>query len=132
MPIKGKKRNTIIGLLFVGAFIFGIFISTFIYKTKSLDTRADTLALASKTIDDISDTKENLPLGTDLLGRAELSYAGGTEGRNKNIEIIKDLFISNSKLSNIKLSNISKTCYLLRMVHIIYKKKHVMKMFYML
>lgn len=88
MPFKGsKKLNTLVGLLFAGAFAFGLFISTLIYKHPPKDVNASALALATETETVGKDVSEHIPVGTDLLGKAELSYAGGTEGRNRNIEI---------------------------------------------
>lgn len=87
MPFKGKKLHTLVGLLFAGAFAFGLFISTFIYKHPPKDVNASALALATETETVDKDVSENIPVGADLLGKAELSYAGGTEGRNRNIEI---------------------------------------------
>lgn len=87
MVFKGRKLNMLVGFLFLGAFVLGVYISTFVYKSTPLNGNTDSLALASETIEDSSLVKEDVSIGTDLLGRAELSYAGGTEGRNKNIEI---------------------------------------------
>lgn len=91
MPFKGnKKLNTLVGLLFAGAFVFGVFISTFIYARapKGTETRALALATDNQVDVSLSDTdSKDISVGTDLLGKAELSYAGGTEGRNKNIEL---------------------------------------------
>lgn len=88
MPFKGRKKHMLTGLLYLGAFVFGIFISTFIYRhvSSGVDTRALVLATENQALSN-KNSSENTPVGTELLGKAELSYAGGTEGRNKNIEI---------------------------------------------
>ncbi len=58
-------------------FIFGL-----INRDRFLKVTMKTPALAVEAV-----VPDEIVVGTDLLGRAELSYAGGTEGRHKNIEL---------------------------------------------
>lgn len=57
-----------------------LFVFGFYNKSSIKNIEIDTPALAINTI-------EQIKVGNDLLGRSELSYSGGTEGRHKNIEL---------------------------------------------
>jgi len=70
-----KNQITIIGVCLVFLFVFGI-----ANRGKINNSVTQTPALVIETIKEVR-------VGTDLLGRAELSYEGGTEGRHKNIEL---------------------------------------------
>ncbi len=70
-----KNQITIIGVCLVFLFVFGM-----ANRGKISNSVTQTPAL-------VIDTVEEVRVGTDLLGRAELSYDGGTEGRHKNIEL---------------------------------------------
>ena len=77
-----NKKYTYIGVTLL---LSGVLLAVFFYafSRKESASGADMLALVT----DIPQEPEVVEIGTDLLGRAELSYAGGTEGRNKNIEL---------------------------------------------
>jgi vancomycin resistance protein YoaR len=79
MDYKNSTKHTVYFLVtaFLGLFIFGL-----INRDKFLKAEIKTPALAVEAV-----VPEEIVVGTDLLGRAELSYAGGTEGRHKNIEL---------------------------------------------
>ncbi len=79
MDSKSSTKHTVYFLItaFLGLFIFGL-----INRDKFLNAEIKTPALAVEAV-----VPEEIVVGTDLLGRAELSYAGGTEGRHKNIEL---------------------------------------------
>ena len=79
MDSKSSTKHTVYFLItaFLGLFIFGL-----INRDKFLKAEIKTPALAVEAV-----VPEEIVVGTDLLGRAELSYAGGTEGRHKNIEL---------------------------------------------
>jgi vancomycin resistance protein YoaR len=79
MDSKSSTKHTVYFLItaFLGLFIFGL-----INRDKFLKAEIKTPALAVEAV-----VPQEIVVGTDLLGRAELSYAGGTEGRHKNIEL---------------------------------------------
>lgn len=70
-----RNQITIIAICMVFLFVFG-----YVNKEKinSIQTKSSALVI---------DTIKEVKVGTDLLGRAELSYDGGTTGRHKNIEL---------------------------------------------
>lgn len=70
-----KNHITIIILCLVFLFVFG-------YVNREKINTIETKSVAS-----VIETIEEVKVGTDLLGRAELSYDGGTIGRHKNIEL---------------------------------------------
>lgn len=70
-----KKQIAFILLCMLMLFVFGI-----VNKNKIDVNITTTPALAIDTVEEVA-------VGSDLLGRAELSYDGGTEGRHKNIEL---------------------------------------------
>jgi vancomycin resistance protein YoaR len=70
-----KKQIAFILLCMLVLFVFGI-----ANKNKIDVNITTTPALAIDTVEEVA-------VGSDLLGRAELSYDGGTEGRHKNIEL---------------------------------------------
>jgi vancomycin resistance protein YoaR len=72
---KATAYFLLIALLIL--FIFGL-----INRDRFLKVTMKTPALAVEAV-----VPDEIVVGTDLLGRAELSYAGGTEGRHKNIEL---------------------------------------------
>lgn len=79
--IKYRKHMRIIGLLF----LFAVVLILFFYKSfhKTVVPNFDEPIGGSQVA---AVTKTNKPDDV-LLGKAQLSYAGGTEGRNKNIEL---------------------------------------------
>ncbi len=75
-------KNYLILIIFCIVFLF-VFSFFDIEKIKNIDNKIPALVLDS--LQEVS--KKEIYIGDDLLGRAELSYAGGTEGRHKNIEL---------------------------------------------
>lgn len=59
-----------------------IFLINYLSEKKNNKIQVTTPAQVIETI-----VPEEIKVGNDLLGRAELSYDGGTEGRHKNIEL---------------------------------------------
>lgn len=70
-----KNQIAFILLCMLVLFVFGI-----ANKNKISVNIESTPALAIETVEEVK-------VGSNLLGRAELSYDGGTEGRHKNIEL---------------------------------------------
>lgn len=64
--------------------VLGFAIYGFLTKPSPVEDRTDNIA---EVPTETQEEEEVLETPQDLLGRAELSYAGGTEGRNKNIEL---------------------------------------------
>jgi vancomycin resistance protein YoaR len=79
-----KDYESRASLSFLILVFFGITIYNFFpYKVDSPKTiETNQQALATEPV-----KEEVVEVGTDLLGKAELTYAGGTEGRHKNIEL---------------------------------------------
>jgi vancomycin resistance protein YoaR len=74
--LKKKKQTFFLGISIVVLVVaYGVFY-LYVVSNKHTDTVAD---MSVSPIEKINEA--------DVLGRAELSYAGGTVGRNKNIEI---------------------------------------------
>lgn len=74
-------RSLLTYLAPITLFLLIIFFSVKILNQQlTNNVEVKTPALAIETVEEIS-------VGTDLLGRSELSYDGGTEGRHKNIEL---------------------------------------------
>ncbi len=69
-------------LYFLVTALLGLFVFGLVNRDNLLSSQIQTPALAVETI-----VPDEIVVGTDLLGRAQLSYAGGTEGRHKNIEL---------------------------------------------
>lgn len=59
-----------------------VFLFVFGYVNREKINTIETRSVAS-----VIETIKEVPVGKDLLGRAELSYDGGTIGRHKNIEL---------------------------------------------
>lgn len=74
-----KKFENFIAILFIIFLIVGFFIWDYFHKIKIQNLEVNKPALVLDTIKEFK-----FP---DLLGKAESSYAGGTEGRHKNIEL---------------------------------------------
>jgi len=81
MFLRNKKYTYIGVTLLLSGVLFVVFF--YALSRKESASGADMLALVA----DVPQEPEVVEVGTDLLGKAELSYAGGTEGRNKNIEL---------------------------------------------
>lgn len=75
--ISTKATAYFLVISLAGLFVYGI-----THKAQVKKIVSENSALVVETV---VDTKTEV--GTDLLGRAELSYEGGTEGRHKNIEL---------------------------------------------
>ncbi len=75
--ISTKATAYFLVISLAGLFVYGI-----THKAQVKKIVSENSALVVETV---VDTKAKV--GTDLLGRAELSYEGGTEGRHKNIEL---------------------------------------------
>ncbi|KND48139.1 MAG: Vancomycin B-type resistance protein VanW [Parcubacteria bacterium C7867-006] len=61
--------------------VLSLFSYEFLYKKNEVSVSPSTPALVLNTV------KEEPIIGQDLLGKAEVSFAGGTDVRNKNIEL---------------------------------------------
>lgn len=85
MSHKDKKIN----LENIGPFLILFFVLISLYflfdSYNSLQKNINSEKDSSNVLIELP--KEEIIVGTDLLGRAELSYAGGTQGRHKNIEL---------------------------------------------
>lgn len=80
---KTKKEITakvVVSFFVLAFFVFSTYFFSFGDKPHETKVSADTLELATSTPVDIT-------AGKDLLGKAEISFAGGTEERNNNIAL---------------------------------------------
>ncbi|KND49128.1 MAG: Vancomycin B-type resistance protein VanW [Parcubacteria bacterium C7867-003] len=75
-----SKNSTKASVYFLLLSLSALFVYGLVNRTKLEPLEVKTPALAIETVKEVE-------IGTDLLGRAELSYEGGTEGRHKNIEL---------------------------------------------
>lgn len=83
-PDNKNKTESLQQVIFI--IIALVFLATFGFFTRSkVKTNIESQNSSAQVIDTIKE--EEVKVGTDLLGRAELSYDGGTEGRHRNIEI---------------------------------------------
>ncbi len=74
-----KNFDSVISIFVVTFLVVGFFTYDYLHKTKIDNSNI------AKVPEVVLEVEESLP--SDLLGKAELSYAGGTAGRNKNIEL---------------------------------------------
>ncbi len=77
-----SKKSTKATIYFLVISLSVLFVYGLVNRDKFSKSVAKTPALAVEPL-----VPDEVVVGTDLLGRAELSYAGGTEGRHKNIEL---------------------------------------------
>lgn len=76
------KKISKINLLALFLILSVLFLSFYFFNKK--DQKKETVFSVPEQV---KDSEKGLVMGNDLLGSAKLSYAGGTEGRRKNIEI---------------------------------------------
>lgn len=83
--MKFLSENTTIKNIISILVVFFVIIFAYLYQFKHLKITKQTEIVVEKVAS--TTPKEEIPETKDLLGRSELSYAGGTEGRRKNIEL---------------------------------------------
>ncbi|MES2213710.1 MAG: VanW family protein [Patescibacteria group bacterium] len=94
MSTEDKKDSDSYTHFFIGALLFfafslyAFFVTMKIHNTNMI-VQASGLeeGMSDEKVGATTDQMSDVSVGTDLLGRAEISYSGGTEGRNKNIEL---------------------------------------------
>lgn len=81
----GKHTTRILRLMY--ATIVVLLLCVIAYITLGPAPHNSALVFVTAETSVVDPPRVSVVAGNDLLGKAELSYAGGTEGRNKNIEI---------------------------------------------